>query len=56
MHDIIVRFNNHNFDDKLCAANGIIIPEEKSYDILKHIWIGADLEQNTNITSIEVIV
>ncbi|MBS4068975.1 MAG: hypothetical protein KGZ62_10260 [Sulfurimonas sp.] len=42
-HDIIVGFNNHNFDDKLCLANGIIIPEVKSYDILKQIWLGAGL-------------
>ena len=49
-HDIIAGFNNHNFDDKLCLANGIIIPEIKSYDILKQIWVGAGLSTEYEYT------
>lgn len=37
-HDVIVGFNNWSFDDKLIAVHNIIIPKEKSYDILVEIW------------------
>lgn len=43
VHDIIVGFNSISFDNPLCAANGIIIPEEKSYDILVEVWRAAAL-------------
>lgn len=36
--DYVVGFNNHQFDDKLVAAEGIGIPPEKSYDILAEVW------------------
>ena len=42
-HDIIVGFNSIGFDNKLCAANGISVPDEKSYDILVEVWKGAGL-------------
>lgn len=41
--DIIAGFNNIAFDNKLCAANGITIPDEKSFDILVEIWKAAGL-------------
>lgn len=42
-HDIIVGFNSRAFDNLLCAAHGIIVPEEKSYDLLVEIWRAAGL-------------
>lgn len=36
--DVIIGFNNIAFDDPLCRANNILIPEEKSQDILVKIW------------------
>lgn len=41
--DVLAGFNNHQFDDRLCAANGITIPHEKSYDLLAELWAGAGL-------------
>lgn len=38
--DCVVGFNNHKFDDRLLAANGIEIPGGKSYDILEVVWKG----------------
>ena len=32
--DFVIGFNNKNFDNKLLAAHGINIPEEKSFDLL----------------------
>lgn len=45
-HDVIVGFNSIAFDNKLCAANGIDVPDEKSYDLLIQIWKGAGLDPN----------
>jgi hypothetical protein len=42
-HDIIVGFNSLGFDNKLCAANGITVTREKSYDLLAEVWVGAGL-------------
>lgn len=42
-HDFIIGFNNESFDNRVCAASDIIIPEAKSYDILKQIWLAAGL-------------
>lgn len=36
-HDLVVGFNNHRFDDPLMRAHGVIIPKEKSYDLLTEI-------------------
>lgn len=37
--DVLVGFNNQNFDDKLIKANGFVIPDKVvNYDILKEIW------------------
>lgn len=41
--DCVVGFNNHKFDDKLLAANGVSIPDGKSYDILAEVWRGLGL-------------
>ena len=41
--DYVIGFNNHSFDDKLCAANGLHVPEEKSVDLLALIWGAAGL-------------
>lgn len=43
-HGTLVSFNGIGFDNKLLKANGIILPEEKCYDILQQIWIGDNLE------------
>jgi DEAD/DEAH box helicase domain-containing protein len=42
-HDCVVGFNNRRFDDRVLAAQGIIIPTEKSYDLLQEIWRGLGL-------------
>jgi hypothetical protein len=42
-HDFIVGFNSIAFDNRLCAANGITVPENKSYDLLQEIWVAAGL-------------
>ena len=37
--DVLVGFNNQNFDDKLIKANGFVIPDKVvNYDILQEIW------------------
>lgn len=37
--DVLVGFNNQNFDDKLIRANGFVIPDKVvNYDILQEIW------------------
>ena len=45
-HHTIIGFNSNSFDSPLCEANGIIIPGEKSYDILVEVWRGAGLGEN----------
>lgn len=40
---IIIGFNNRAFDNRLCEANGIIVPASKSYDILVEVWAAAGL-------------
>jgi hypothetical protein len=40
---IVVGFNSIGFDNKLCAAHGIRVPLEKSYDILVEAWAAAGL-------------
>ncbi len=40
-HDLIVGFNSLAFDNVVCAAAGIKVPDEKSYDLLVEIWDGA---------------
>lgn len=42
--DWVAGFNIINFDNKVCAANGIAVPEGKSYDILRAIWKAAGLD------------
>jgi len=41
--DAVVGFNNIAFDNQLCAAHGIKVPDEKSYDVLVEIWKAAGL-------------
>ena len=36
--DLVVGFNSIAFDNALCAASGITVPKEKSYDILVETW------------------
>jgi len=43
--DLIIGFNSHRFDDLLCKANNIIVPEAKSWDLLAEIWVGAGLSR-----------
>lgn len=44
--DIIVGFNNIGFDNKVMVHHGFEGLDEKSYDILQQIWIGAGLEDH----------
>lgn len=39
----IIGYNNQHFDDPLLAANGIHVPAECSYDLLKEIWTAAGM-------------
>ncbi|MFH2077055.1 MAG: hypothetical protein ABIJ57_17230, partial [Pseudomonadota bacterium] len=41
--DIVVGFNSIGFDNPLCYANAINVSDEKSYDILVEVWVGAGL-------------
>ena len=41
--DVLVGFNTIGFDNKLCAAHGISVPDEKSYDLLVELWVAAGL-------------
>jgi hypothetical protein len=41
--DLIIGFNNLAFDNRLCRANGVNIPDEKCFDILVKIWEAAGL-------------
>ena len=41
--DIVIGFNSLAFDNPLCRANGINIPDEKSYDLLVEVWKAAGL-------------
>ncbi len=41
---IIAGFNNIAFDNRLCEVNGIIVPDEKSYDLLMEVWRAKGLE------------
>ncbi len=41
--DVVVGFNSHRFDDLLPRANGVNVPQAKSYDLLTAIWAGAGL-------------
>jgi len=41
---LCVGFNNINFDNKVLRANGVEVPEEFSYDILREIWRAAGLD------------
>lgn len=40
----VIGFNNSKFDDKVCLANGIVIPFSKSIDLLRQMWIAAGLD------------
>lgn len=46
--DIIIGFNSLGFDNPLCRANGLSIPDAKSYDLLAEIWHGAGLSRTFN--------
>lgn len=41
--EVIVNFNGLGFDNPLCEANNIHVPNEKTYDILVKVWEGAGL-------------
>lgn len=44
--DAIVSFNGLAFDNRLCEANGLRVPDEKSYDLLVKLWAAAGLGPN----------
>lgn len=41
--DLVAGFNSIAFDNAVCRANGILVPEEKSYDLLVQLWTAAGL-------------
>lgn len=41
--DLVIGFNSLSFDNQLCRANDIDVPNEKSWDLLVEIWKGAGL-------------
>ena len=41
--DLVIGFNSLKFDNTLCRAHGLSVPDEKSYDLLVEIWKGAGL-------------
>lgn len=41
--DTVVGFNSIAFDNEVCRANGLDVPDEKSYDLLVEIWRAAGL-------------
>jgi len=43
--ELIIGFNSLAFDNPLCRANGINVPDEKSWDLLVEIWAGAGLSR-----------
>lgn len=49
--DKIIGFNNIAFDNMVLNNNGFEMPEDKSYDILQEIWVGAGLSRTFNYPS-----
>lgn len=51
-HDLVISFNGLAFDNKLCAANGVKVSDEKTYDLLVEIWravgLGPTFERQTH--------
>lgn len=41
---VVATFNGVNFDSKLLEANGVFIPDDKHYDLLREIWISKGLD------------
>jgi hypothetical protein len=41
--DVVVSFNGLVFDNRLVEANGLSVPDEKTYDLLVEIWRAAGL-------------
>lgn len=40
--DILIGFNSHRFDNKLLAANELVVPHSvESYDLLEAVWKGS---------------
>lgn len=44
----VISFNGHQFDDHVCRANGIDIPDFKSVDLAALIWCAAGIEPGTH--------
>lgn len=42
--EIIIGYNSLAFDNRLCETNKIIVPDDKSYDVLSEIWKAKGLE------------
>lgn len=40
---LAVGFNNIHFDNPLLAANGVLVEFERSYDLLREMWLAAGL-------------
>lgn len=41
--EVIISFNGLAFDNRLCQANQLSVPDEKSYDLLVEVWAAAGL-------------
>lgn len=41
--DVVVSYNGISFDNRVCAVNGIVVSDEKSFDLLVEIWKAAGL-------------
>lgn len=41
----IIGYNSLAFDNNLCRANGLNVPDEKSFDLLVQIWKAAGLSE-----------
>ena len=46
--DIIIGFNSLAFDNRLCKANGLNVPDSKSYDLLVEVWKAKGLGDKFN--------
>ena len=46
-NNILCGFNNRKFDDFLVGTIGVTIEPERSYDILREIWIASGLDPDT---------
>jgi hypothetical protein len=49
--NLVIGYNSISFDNKVCRAHGLMVPDEKSYDILVEIWKAAGLSPTFNFST-----